>query len=83
LKIIQDVNKRVYTVPGTYWNTRYPSDCVRNIHVVNGRGYMLPGTHAFSPLFPIGTRNLHSSPETTGQTKIKCLSNVVWYCALT
>jgi len=48
LKIIQDVNERVYTVPGTYWNTRYP-DCVRNIHVVNGRGYTrasgTPGTH--------------------------------------
>ena len=24
LKIIQDVNERVYIVPGTYWNTRYP-----------------------------------------------------------
>jgi len=44
LKIIQNVKERVYTVPGTYWNTRYP-DCVRNIHVVNGRGYTLPGTH--------------------------------------
>jgi len=38
------VNEQVYTVPGTYWNTRYP-DCVTNIHVVNGRGYTLPGTH--------------------------------------
>jgi len=38
------MNELVYTVPGMYWNTRY-RDCVRNIHVVNGRGYMLPGTH--------------------------------------
>jgi len=38
------VSEHVYTVPGTYWNTRYP-DCVRNIRVVNGRGYTLPGTH--------------------------------------
>jgi len=40
--IIQDVNEHVYTVPGTSWNTRYP-DWVRNIHVVNGRGYTFPG----------------------------------------
>ena len=42
LKIIQDVNEHVYTVPGTSWNTRYP-DWVRNIHVVNGHGYTFPG----------------------------------------
>jgi len=41
---MQDVNERVHTVPGTYWNTLYP-DSVRNIHSVNGRGYTLPGTH--------------------------------------
>ena len=38
LKNMQDESEHVYTVPGTYWNTRYP-DCVRNIRVVNGRGY--------------------------------------------
>jgi len=41
---MQDVYERVCTVPGTYWNTQYP-DCVRNIHVVNGHGYTLLGTH--------------------------------------
>jgi len=38
------MNEHVYTVLGTYWNTRYP-DFIRNIHVVNGHGYTLPGTH--------------------------------------
>ena len=60
LKIIQDMNERVYTVPGTYWNTRYP-DCVRNIGEwawLYASGYPLK---CIAPLFPIGTRNLHSS----------------------
>ena len=38
-KNIQELNERIYTVLGTHWNTRYP-DCVRNIHVVNARGYV-------------------------------------------
>ena len=44
VKNIQEMNEHVCAGLGTHWNTRYP-DCVRNIHVVNGRGYTLPGTH--------------------------------------
>ena len=58
----KDVNEHVYIVPGTYWNTRYPD--VRNTHVVNGRGHWLYASgyplKCIVPLFPIGTRHLHS-----------------------
>ena len=50
LKIIQDMNERVYTVPGMYWNTRYP-DCVKNIQEVNERVYAVLGKH-WNALYP-------------------------------
>jgi len=34
VKSIQEVNERVYTVLGMYWNTLY-LDCVRNTCAVN------------------------------------------------
>ena len=48
LKIIQDVNERVYTVPGMQWNTRYP-DCVRNIHLGRNR-FAKPNRNRFQIL---------------------------------
>ena len=47
-----------------YWNIRYP-DCVRNIQSCSEWAWLYASGYplkCIAPLFPIGTRNLHSSP---------------------
>ena len=61
VKNIQELNEHVYTVPGMHWNT-LPRLCQKHTRSewawLYGSGYQMK---CIAPLFPISTRNLHSS----------------------